>query len=420
MLSIRLGICSLIAEEFIHILRNLSRLESRGRKRMFKKKWIALNTSILIGVGSLIAIPSASASYETQIQQVEQKIVQNQSKLDQLKQQIVRVEQALIDNNNQVVQTEEDIKTTQADIKKLEEEILALNESIKQRNEILKKRAQSLQESGGTVSYIQVLFGSEDFGDFLDRAFAVTKIAQADQDLLEQHELDKKAVQDKQTSVNTKLEDLTGKKAELDAIRSTMIEQQNQAVELKKQVEVEQQQNINEKSSLEAKQERDRERQRQLSVAVSTIPTNESTYNVREVAVSIPTNSGSVNDVIKAGYKYIGNSVYVFGGGRSSYDIANGRFDCSGFVHWAFSQAGIKVGASTDSLKNQGTRVSSSQMQPGDLVFFDTYKKDGHVGIYVGGGKFIGSQSSTGVAIADMTSGYWAQKFNGRVNRIIK
>jgi cell wall-associated NlpC family hydrolase len=57
-------------------------------------------------------------------------------------------------------------------------------------------------------------------------------------------------------------------------------------------------------------------------------------------------------------------------------------------------------------------------MKPGDLVFFDTYKKDGHVGIYVGGGQFIGAQSSTGVAIANMSSGYWADHFSGHVVRI--
>ena len=60
-----------------------------------------------------------------------------------------------------------------------------------------------------------------------------------------------------------------------------------------------------------------------------------------------------------------------------------------------------------------------SEAQPGDLVFFDTYKIDGHVGIYLGGGKFIGSQSSTGIAIADLTSGFYKKKFNGRVMRII-
>jgi cell wall-associated NlpC family hydrolase len=128
--------------------------------------------------------------------------------------------------------------------------------------------------------------------------------------------------------------------------------------------------------------------------------------------------SGNLGTVISAGYKYIGNSTYKFGGGRTSYDISRGYFDCSGFVSWAFRQGGISVGASTDVLKNTGTRVSFSQIQPGDMVFFNTYKTDGHVGIYIGGGKFIGSQSSTGVGIASMTSGYWANTFNGRVMRV--
>lgn len=127
-----------------------------------------------------------------------------------------------------------------------------------------------------------------------------------------------------------------------------------------------------------------------------------------------------IESVISAGYKYIGNSVYVFGGGRTEEDIANGRFDCSAFVHWAFNQIGIDVGLSTDYIKNSGRQVSQSELKTGDLVFFDTYKKDGHVGIYIGNGNFIGSQSSTGVAIADMTTGYWKKRFNGRVVRIVE
>jgi cell wall-associated NlpC family hydrolase len=128
--------------------------------------------------------------------------------------------------------------------------------------------------------------------------------------------------------------------------------------------------------------------------------------------------SANTGSAITAGYKYIGNSTYKFGGGRTASDIANGLFDCSGFVAWAYKQAGVNLPASTDALKNAGRQVSKSQIQPGDLVFFNTYKTDGHVGIYVGGGKFIGSQSSTGVAIANMESGYWAGVFNGRVVRV--
>ncbi|PAF20069.1 secreted cell wall DL-endopeptidase, partial [Terribacillus saccharophilus] len=93
----------------------------------------------------------------------------------------------------------------------------------------------------------------------------------------------------------------------------------------------------------------------------------------------------------------------------------------SSFVRWAFAQVGKDVGGlntTTDTLKNQGKAIATKDIQPGDLVFFNTYKDDGHVGIYVGDGKFIGAQSSSGVAIADMSSGYWKDKFNGRIKRI--
>ncbi|WP_191567441.1 NlpC/P60 family protein [Metabacillus idriensis] len=126
--------------------------------------------------------------------------------------------------------------------------------------------------------------------------------------------------------------------------------------------------------------------------------------------------------VVDAGNKWIGNSIYVFGGGRNQSDIARGRFDCSSFVHWAFKETGVDLGpltsTSTETLKHLGEPVSAEKIKPGDLVFFNTYKRDGHVGIYVGDGKFIGAQSSTGVAIADMTKGYWKEVFNGRVKRI--
>lgn len=95
--------------------------------------------------------------------------------------------------------------------------------------------------------------------------------------------------------------------------------------------------------------------------------------------------------------------------------------DCSSFVQWAFNQTGIELDSrtvSTETLKQLGKPISINEVKPGDLVFFDTYKKDGHVGIYLGDGKFIGAQPSTGVGIVDMTEGYWEKVFHGRVNRI--
>lgn len=145
--------------------------------------------------------------------------------------------------------------------------------------------------------------------------------------------------------------------------------------------------------------------------------------DVKRIAETIKESFSENNiKVVDVGKKFIGNSSYVFGSGRNDDDIKAGRFDCSSYVHWAYDQVGIRLGdrtsVTTDTLKVLGVDVPYSDIRVGDLVFFDTYKKDGHVGIYAGNGKFIGAQSSTGVAVADMTSGYWKDKFNGRIKRI--
>ncbi len=126
--------------------------------------------------------------------------------------------------------------------------------------------------------------------------------------------------------------------------------------------------------------------------------------------------------VIDAGKTLIDKTRYVFGGGRSQSDINAGRFDCSSFVRWAFEQVGMNVGpmsgVTTDTLKTQGQAINPKDMKPGDVVFFDTYKIDGHVGIYVGNNQFLGCQGKTGVAIASMAKGtYFGERFNGRVKR---
>lgn len=98
---------------------------------------------------------------------------------------------------------------------------------------------------------------------------------------------------------------------------------------------------------------------------------------------------------------------YSYGGTTPS------GFDCSGFVQYVFRQAGRSITRTTASQYNETTRISQSQAQPGDLIFFKQDKSVDHVGIYLGDGKFIGAQTSTGVAVATFTSGYWARYVAG-------
>ncbi|MGN7176695.1 coiled-coil domain-containing protein [Paenibacillus sp. FSL R5-0490] len=432
-----------------------------------KKRLLVLNTTIILGLGSAFSIPGVNAESINKLENQKSQIQQQRSNLQatlaeadkelvsvleeiaELNAKITKVEKAIEDNNKLIAETETNIASTKAEVDQLKEEMAIIQERIEKRSAILKQRAQSFQESGGTVAYLDVLLGASSFSDFVDRVGAVTTFVQADKQLLEEQEQDKKAFEEKKALVEEELAGLTSMMTELKGMQATMEGQKQQNSSLIQQLKEKENSIADKKAKLQSEDVKYASLIAQIeqSIAAQSAPADQSVPAAQSVA-SAPSGSAAVNKqkpaaqttkgsstsapkpsvnggsaisiVTTAGNKYIGNSVYVFGGGRNAYDIANGRFDCSGFVHWSFSQAGISVGASTDSLKFAGRQVSSSEMRAGDLVFFDTYKRDGHVGIYLGGGKFIGSQSSTGVAIANMSSGYWKTKFNGRVVRVIE
>ncbi|MFE4523540.1 NlpC/P60 family protein [Cytobacillus firmus] len=426
-----------------------------------KKRLLVLNTTIILGLGSAFSIPGVNAESIKKLENQKSQIQQQRSNLQatlaeadkelvtvlkeiaELNTKIAKVEKAIEDNNKLIAETETNIASTKSEVDQLKAEMAVIEERIEKRSAILKQRAQSFQESGGTVAYLDVLLGASSFSDFVDRVGAVTTFVQADKQLLEEQEQDKKAFEEKKAAVEEELAGLTSMMTELKGMQAAMEEQKQQNSSLIQQLKEKENSIADKKAKLQSEDVKYASLIAQIeqSIAAQTAPAAQSVTSApsgsaaanpqkpaaqktKGSSTSAPkpsVNGGSaISIVTTAGNKYIGNSVYVFGGGRNAYDIANGRFDCSGFVHWAFSQAGISVGASTDSLKFAGRQVSSSEMRAGDLVFFDTYKRDGHVGIYLGGGKFIGSQSSTGVAIANMSSGYWKTKFNGRVVRVIE
>lgn len=426
---------------------------------------LLLNTTVLLGLGGILSTPAYAStiqdmeSQKSQIQNQRQDVQSNikaasdeltrlQAEQDQMKAQLERLTIAEEENNKKAQKTEADIKETSKQVEQLEKEIKLLQEKLEKRNDILKDRARSLQESGGNVEYLQVLLGSSSFGDFVDRALAVSTIVDADRGILKETKNMQDELKTKQADVKSKLASLEDMKAELDEMTVQLAAQKKQKDALAKELKDKEVKNEELKASLQSKdsslaneqstleqnikdQKATEEAARKAAEQAAKEAAKKAAEQAQKAAAapaeqadssSAKAETPKASNVVTVGNRWVGNSAYVFGGGRSQSDISHGLFDCSSFVHWAYSQVGVNLGplgsVSTETLKHAGTQVSSSQMQPGDLVFFDTYKKDGHVGIYVGGGKFIGAQSSTGVAIANMSSGYWKQKFNGRVVRI--
>jgi len=91
-------------------------------------------------------------------------------------------------------------------------------------------------------------------------------------------------------------------------------------------------------------------------------------------------------------------------------------FDCSGFVRYVFSQAtNLSLPPTARAISQIGKTIKKDELQPGDLVFFNTLRTAfSHVGIYMGDNKFIHAPS-TGktVRVESMKDGYWAKRFNG-------
>jgi cell wall-associated NlpC family hydrolase len=101
---------------------------------------------------------------------------------------------------------------------------------------------------------------------------------------------------------------------------------------------------------------------------------------------------------------------------RSGGNTPDTGFDCSGFVRYVFKQAtSLTLPRSALAMSQLGTSVRKNELQPGDLVFFNTLKSAfSHVGIYVGNNRFIHSPRSGGVVRIDsLDSEYWVKHFDG-------
>lgn len=91
-------------------------------------------------------------------------------------------------------------------------------------------------------------------------------------------------------------------------------------------------------------------------------------------------------------------------------------FDCSGFVRAIFEQtAGLVLPRRANEQAAASEKIARSDLQPGDLVFFNTMRRAfSHVGIYVGEGKFIHSpKPGAEVRVESMSVSYWARRFDG-------
>jgi cell wall-associated NlpC family hydrolase len=124
--------------------------------------------------------------------------------------------------------------------------------------------------------------------------------------------------------------------------------------------------------------------------------------------------SGIRKNVVEYAMGFVGYD-YVYGGASPS-----AGFDCSGLVYYVFHHYNYNVTRTASSqYSKDGTKISKSELQAGDLVFFSSnggYSVT-HVGIYIGNGQFVhASTPKIGVVVSSLDSSYYRARYYGAKN----
>ena len=149
--------------------------------------------------------------------------------------------------------------------------------------------------------------------------------------------------------------------------------------------------------------------------AVVTASATESARKADEPQSFFERYTNAAQDVILQGLKLVGVR-YRLGGNDESSGL-----DGSGFVRLVFKDSvGAQLPRTAAEMSQVGQRIDTSQLKPGDLVFFNTMRRTfSHVGIYLGDNHFLHApRTGAEVRVENMEDSYWIKRYNG-ARRII-
>ncbi|WP_188454124.1 murein hydrolase activator EnvC family protein [Virgibacillus oceani] len=198
----------------------------------------------------------------------EKKIKENLSKQDNVKTDIQTIDQQLNETKSKIKSKENLIAKTNEEIKQLKKDIDVLKKRIKKREKLLKERLRAIQQNGGDMRYIEVIFGAQNFSDFISRSSAVNTIMDQDKNIMETQAAEKKELENKKREVEDKKEAIEESKQELESLKAQLNDQIAEKEKLMEQLE-EQHADLEEyKMSLAEEQEMLRKQEAALNKAM--------------------------------------------------------------------------------------------------------------------------------------------------------
>jgi peptidoglycan DL-endopeptidase CwlO len=298
----------------------------------------------------------------------------------------------------------ERLRQVKADLRENKRELGIAQANLTQARSVLAEHAVAIYTSTGGDSTLEVLLGATSLDDFLTRVDTVGRVsAQGSQVLGE---------------VVTFQSDVKMRRARLKRARQRtselVAERARQKRSIESQLATRRQLLSSIKGEIERMQAAERAQQAELerrarahaAAATAAPPVFASTLQVSDPVESssgLSAPPARYGGVVGIAMQYLGTP-YVYGGASPS------GFDCSGFAMYVFAQIGVSLPHNAAAQYGYGTPVDRSQLQPGDLVFFNGL---GHMGIYVGGGSFIHAPHTGDVVKISSMSGWYASTYVG-------
>lgn len=176
------------------------------------RKLLGMFLSTGLVVSSVITVPGMAqaksiddiraekAATNAEKQKKQSEIEKLKSEQQAVKNQIAKIDSQMTKTSDEIVAKQEEIAKKEEEIEKLKKEIEELEIRIAERDKLLKERVASMQVNGA-VNYLDVLLGSQSFGDFLDRVLALNIIAEQDRTIIDEQRADLEALEKKKQEV---------------------------------------------------------------------------------------------------------------------------------------------------------------------------------------------------------------------------
>lgn len=276
-------------------------------------------------------------------------------------------------------------------------------------------RLRSLYINGDGGGAVEVILGAKSLDDLLDRLDVAERVGARDSTVLRNVKIFRKEVETRRA----KLERDRAKQAQVvsereqrrRSIEGALAERERLLASVKDEIATLQAEDRRRQERLAAQararfaaQQAAARAARQQTLEVTADPVSAPDPDSVSAVATVSAPPAKYGGVVGIAMQYLGVP-YVWGG------MSPSGFDCSGLTSYVYAQVGVSLPHHAATQFGYGVPVSQSELQPGDLVFFDGL---GHMGMYIGGGQFIHApRTGDVVKISSLSESWYASKFVG-------